>query len=171
MSLTSFLRKIFHAISDFFSESLYEIRDIALPAAVQTVEALKLIVDFDSPDLLGSIVGKVGVQFEEVLRKSLPKILMELKLVSSVIDAGDTNAIIQAALKELQLSSDAAKNAFYHSISAMLVQDLADGHLSWSEAVVLVEYYFKNKPNENAVTTSEATQTPEVTTETAAQAE
>lgn len=147
MSLGTFLKKIFKAISNLFNEAVHEVRDIALPIAINAVNALKTIVDFDSPDLLGSIIGNVGVKVEEILRRELPKILIELKLVSSVVNAGDSNEIIKAALKELQLSSDAAKNAFYHSISAMLATALADGKLTWSEAVVLVEYYFKNNPN------------------------
>ncbi|MBS1579084.1 MAG: hypothetical protein JST29_05540 [Bacteroidetes bacterium] len=151
MSLSSFLRKIFNAIAGLFNEAVHEVRDIALPVAINVVNILKNIVDFDSPDLLGSIAGKIGIQVEEIVRRELPKILIELKLVGSVANAGDTNQIIKAALKELQLSSDAAKNAFYHSISAMLATALSDGKLTWSEAVVLVEYYFKNKPQpENA---------------------
>ena len=85
------------------------------------------------------------MMFEEKVRGLLPKILLELKLVEKCASKETTEEIIACAVSELRLSSDRAKDAFFHSISALLLKDLADGKLSWSECVELVEYYYKNQ--------------------------
>lgn len=145
MSIKTLISHIWEAIGSIFHHAEAEVKGVFLPAAIGIVSALKAITEFDQADIIGSLVGKAGPVFEEKIRNELPKILTELKLVSSVANAGTPEQIIQAALNELHLSSDRAKDAFYHSIAAMLVVDLADGKLSWSEAVELVEFYYKNQ--------------------------
>lgn len=146
MSLKSFLQHLWEAIGSIFTHAVAEVKEIALPAAIGIVSALKTITEADQADIIGSLVGKVGAQFEDKLRTELPKILTELKLVSAVVNAGTPEQIIAAALAELHISSDRAKDAFYHSIASLLLLDMADGKISWSEAVELVEFYYKNQP-------------------------
>ena len=146
MSLKTFLSKLWSSIGSIFQHAEEEVRVVLLPAVTQIVNGIKTVADLDQMNLIGSLAGNLGPAFEEKLRELLPKILIELKLVDSVINAGDVNAQVLAALDALNLSSDRAKSAFYHDIAAMLLADLADGKLSWSESVTLVEYYYHNAP-------------------------
>jgi hypothetical protein len=145
MSLGSFLNHLWSAIGDIFHKADKEVKEIFLPVAINIVDGLKTITDADKADIIGSIARRVGPQFEDKLRNFLPKLLTELHLADSCLGLKDTNAIVQCALDNLHLSSDMAKDAFYHSISALLLKDLSDGKLSWSECVELVEFYYHNQ--------------------------
>lgn len=144
MSLKSFLHTMFAAIGSIFQHAEEEVKHVLLPAVTEIVNGIKTIVDLDQADIIGGLAGKLGPAVEEKLRDILPKILLELKLIESVVNAGDINAQVLAALDALNLSSDRTKKAFYHDIAAMLLQDLSDGKVTWSEAVTLVEYYYHN---------------------------
>lgn len=139
------LHRLWQAIDKVFKNASKEIREIALPVAVKAVDTLKALIDLDQANLIGKIAGSKGVVFEEKVRDLLPKILLELKLVEKCASKETTEEIIACAVTELRLSSDRAKDAFFHSISAMLLKDLSDGKLSWSECVELVEFYYKSK--------------------------
>jgi hypothetical protein len=145
MSLGSLLGHLWNAIGDIFRKADKEVKEIFLPVAIKVVDALKTVTDIDKADIIGSIAGKVGPQFEDKLRTFLPKLLTEMHLADTCVGLTDTNAILQCALNNLHLSSDMAKDAFYHSISALLLKDLSDGKLSWSECVELVEFYYHNQ--------------------------
>ena len=148
MSLKTLLHHLWKAIDKVFKNASKEVREIALPVAVKAVDSLKILIDIDQADLIGRLTGPVGVVFEDKVRKLLPKILLELKLVEKCASKETTEEIIACAVSELRLSSDRAKGAFFHSISALLLKDLSDGKLSWSECVELVEYYYKNQHKE-----------------------
>jgi aspartokinase-like uncharacterized kinase len=146
MSLKTLITHIWEAISSVFHHAEAEVKGVLLPTVTFAVSALKTIADIDQADMIGHLAGRAGPLIEDKIREALPKILTELRLVSAVVNAGTPEQIIAAAMAELHLSSDRAKDAFYHSIAAMLLVDLADGKLSWSEAVELVEFYYMNKP-------------------------
>lgn len=141
------LHSIFAAIGSLFTSLESEVKTVILPAAVGVVNTIKTIVDFDQLDLLGTLVGNTAL--EDKLRSSLPIVLTELRLIDITISK-DINEQLKTALEALKFSSDVAKAAFYHSIASMLVVDLSDGKLSWSEAVTLVEYYYHNEIEKNA---------------------
>ncbi len=159
MSLGSLLNHLWSAIGDIFHKADKEVKEIFLPVAIKVVNGLKTVTDLDKADIIGSLVGRVGPQFEDKLRNFLPKLLTELHLADKCLGLQDANATIQCALDNLHVSSDMAKDAFYHRISALLLKDLSDGKLSWSECVELVEFYYHNQ-KEAAVSAPKAEPAP-----------
>jgi hypothetical protein len=155
MSLKTFLSHLWDAISSIFEKAAKEVRDIALPVVINVLNAAKALTDADTEDLIGKLAGTAGADVEDKIRTALPKILIELKLVDAALQTETPDQIIAAAFANLRLSSDDAKNAFYHSIAALLLQDLSDGQVSWSEAVELVEFYYKNNPDNTATATTQ----------------
>ncbi|MBE7171769.1 MAG: hypothetical protein INR73_14365 [Williamsia sp.] len=162
MSLKTLLHHLWEAIDKVFKNASKEVREVALPVAVKAVESLKTLIDLDQSDMVGKIAGPRGVVFEDKVRQLLPKILLELKLVEKCASKETTEEIIACAVSELRLSSDRAKDAFFHSISALLLKDLSDGKLSWSECVELVEFYYKSqhKPAEDKQETEQQPEQP-----------
>lgn len=150
MLLKTFLSHLWDAISSIFEKAETEVREIFLPVVIQIVDAAKNLTDADTTDLIGKLAGSAGAEVEDKLRTALPKILIELKLVDAALKNDSPDQIIAAGFANLRLSSDDAYNAFLHSIAAMLLKALSDGELSWSEAVELVEFYYKNKPDNAA---------------------
>ena len=97
------------------------------------------------PDVITALIpGDIDDKINEKLRGFLPRLLLELQLVDSIANITDPNAQLQAILDKLKLSSDDAKNAFYHSLASLILQKLSDGKLSWSDAVAIAEYYYQN---------------------------
>ncbi|GAC1414706.1 MAG: hypothetical protein NVSMB66_7800 [Candidatus Doudnabacteria bacterium] len=146
------IKHVWNFISTLFDKVVLEVKDVALPVATQVVSVLKELTTLDTTDFIGHLADKFGgAIWEDKLRILLPKILLELQLVGSVVShtkpdgTPDDNAIIADFISKLKLSTDRTKDAMYHDIAAMLVVDLADGHISWSEAVVLVEYFYKHQ--------------------------
>lgn len=145
MSIKTFLSHLWDAISSIFQHAETEIKTILLPVAINVVDAFKTITQADQGNYIGHLAGSAGAVVEDKLRQLLPPLLTELKLVQAS-PATDVNILLKQAFDNLELSTDRAKNAFYHSLASMLLNDLADGKITWSEAVELCEYYYKNKP-------------------------
>jgi len=74
----------------------------------------------------------------------LPGVLLDLKLVNSIANIEDPNEKLKAVLAQFKLSSNDTKNIVYHGLAALAIEKLSDGKLSWSDAVALSEYYYKN---------------------------
>ena len=74
----------------------------------------------------------------------LPKILLELKGIELIANIEGENEQLKAVLAEFKLSSDETKNIFYHGFCSLILEKLADGEVSWSDSIVISEYYFQN---------------------------
>jgi hypothetical protein len=79
-----------------------------------------------------------------MLRFELPRIVSNLKLADKCGDQKDPNAIIKCAISTLQSIGKDFEVAFLHSLSIMIAQVAADGKLTWSDGVYLLEWYYKN---------------------------
>lgn len=144
MSLKNFLRHLWQSIKTLFDKVEKEVKkDIVI--AISVVQRVKAVVDSPVADVVTALIpGSADDAVKDLLRAWLPKVLVELSLVESVANIEDTNAQLQAILDKLKLASDETRNAFYHSLSSLVLQKLSDGKLSWSDAVAISEYYYQN---------------------------
>jgi hypothetical protein len=145
MSLRIFLRHMWLSIKNLFDKVEAEVKkDVVV--AITVVQQVKAVVDSPVADIVTALIpGNVDDQIKARLREILPKLILELSLVESVTDIEDQNERLQVILDKLKLSSDAVKNAFYHSLASIILEKLSDGKLSWSDAVAISEYYYQNK--------------------------
>ena len=88
----------------------------------------------------GILVDKV----EAVCREWIPKILLDLQIADSISKITDPNDQLNEILKQFKLSSDETKNIFYHGLMSLILEKLSDGKLSWSDSVIIGEYYYQN---------------------------
>lgn len=123
------------------------------PVAIRAVDALKGINESFAGDLLEMLVTKaipgpaddlLVKRIREKLKTILPKILLQLNMAESIAGINDPNEQLKAIIMKINMSSDEAKNAYYHSLSVMILQSLSDGKLSWSESVQIAEYYYQH---------------------------
>lgn len=147
MSLKTFFKKI----GDFFArlfKSLAKELQKAVSIGVEVTEAIKKF-DEKNPmvaDILTSIIpGDVDDRIKERMRVMLPKIVIELRLVDSAKGLTDPDEIMLAAVKVIQQLDGDYKSAFLHNFSILAAQAASDGKLSWSDAVYLMEWYYRNK--------------------------
>ena len=121
------------------------------PIAINVVNVLKNVNEGTSGDIIEMVLskiipGKADDAFialaRERLRKILPKVLMQLNIANSIAQISDPNEQLKAILASINMSSDETKNAYYHSLCALILQSLSDGKLTWSESVQIAEYYY-----------------------------
>jgi hypothetical protein len=145
MSLQSFLTKIWTEIKSLFSGISPELQ-AAIHIGVIVTQNIKNFVDSPTADVLTAIIpGDIDDEIKNWLRAKLPEILTELKLADSCSELTDPAAITACAIKVLQGIDGDAQSAFLHNLSILVAEVAADGKLTWSDGVYLLEWYYKNE--------------------------
>jgi hypothetical protein len=145
MSLQSFLTKIWNQIKALFDGIPAELKT-AIHIGVLVTENIKNFVDSPAADILTTIIpGNVDDEIKSWLRAKLPAILTELKLADSCTGLTDPNEITACAVKVLQGLDGDVKSAFLHNLSILIAQVAADGKLSWSDGVYILEWYYQHE--------------------------
>lgn len=146
------LKKLWSWVERVFNKLNAKTKEL-VPVAINVVQAIKDFELSGSADFIEFVVTKsipgeaddkavkVG---REIIRKWLPKILIELQLVEVAAGTNDINEKLQLILKRLKLSSDETQNIVYHGIASLIIEKLSDGDLSWSDSIAISEYYYKN---------------------------
>src|ERR1700744_3231592 len=145
MSLQSFLTKIWNQIKALFDGIPAELKT-AIHIGVIVTENIKNFVDSPAADILTAIIpGDIDDEVKNLLRAKLPAILTELKLADNCGSLTDPAEITACAVKVLQGLDGDVQNSFLHSISIMIAQVAADGKLTWSDGVYILEWYYQHE--------------------------
>ncbi len=145
MSIKSFLTKLWAEIKSLFDGIPSELKT-AVHIGVIVTEALKTFVDSPAADVLTAIIpGDIDDGIKNLLRAKLPQILTELKLADSCAGLTDPSQITACAIKVLQGLDGDVGSAFLHSLSILIAQTAADGKLTWSDGVYILEWYYQNE--------------------------
>ncbi|MEO7216272.1 hypothetical protein [Mucilaginibacter sp.] len=125
-----------------------------LPVTVKTAvhlgviitENIKNFVDSPLADVLTDIIpGDIDDKIKQTLRAGLPILLTNLKLAQNCRASSDPQEITKCAVKTLQNITGEIKNAYLHNLSVLIAQLAADGKLSWSDDVCIVEWYYQQQ--------------------------
>ncbi|MBK0378577.1 hypothetical protein [Mucilaginibacter segetis] len=145
MSLKSFLNKIWSAIRSLFNSFPADLK-IAVHAGVVITENIKNFMDSPLADVLAAVIpGTVDDKLKEILRAGIPQILADLKLADECTGQTDPQEITKCAIRVLQNLDGDIKSAFLHNLSVLITQLAADGELSWSDGVCIVEWYYQHQ--------------------------
>jgi hypothetical protein len=145
MSLQNFLNKICNEIKSIFVNIPTELKT-AIHIGVVVTEAVKTFVESPAADVLTAIIpGDIDDDVKTLLRAKLPIILTELKLADKCGALTDTNKITACAIQTLQGLDGDIKSAFLHNLSIFIAQVAANGKLTWSDGVMLLEWYYQNQ--------------------------
>jgi hypothetical protein len=117
-----------------------------LDHVISIVESVKAVVDSQLAIVITSLIpGAVDDYIRATASMVLPKVIAGLTFIKSTGLTLDDEQILTQGINAVRFSDDADKNAFYHSLAARLLVIFSDGKVTWSEAVGVVEFYFKNK--------------------------
>jgi hypothetical protein len=145
MSLQTFLSKIWNQVKALFDGIPAELK-IAIHVGVIVTENIKNFVDSPAADVLTELIpGDVDDKIKNWLRAKLPAILTELKLADSCSSLTDPNEITACAVKVLQELDGNIKSAFLHNLSILIAQVAADGKLTWSDGVYVLQWYYQHE--------------------------
>ena len=145
MSLQSFLTKLWSEIKSMFDGIPSELK-VAIHIGVAVTEAVKTFVDSPAADVLTAIIpGDLDDELKDLLRAKLPGILAELKLADSCSGLTDPSQITACAIKVLQGIDGDVSSAFLLNLYLLVAQVAADGKLTWSDGVYILEWYYQNE--------------------------
>lgn len=145
--MKNFLQNILAKIKNFFSKAEDQTKKLTL-IAIKLTEGLKAVMDSPVDDVILSVVKSAipGTaddvlidQIKAYVEKHLPTTILTLKMVNSIASITDPAEQLKAILAQFKLSDDIEKNAAYHDFCTKAIFCLADGKLTWSEAVYLAQ--------------------------------
>ena len=130
------------------------------PIAINVVEQIKQVNESTAGDVIALIISKamkgnaddlIIKQVREKLKEKLPEVLEIMRLSMNIAKVDDKNLQVKMILDAINMSPDEIRNAYYHTFCVMILEKISDGKLTWSESVLLAEYYYNKiyiKPNE-----------------------
>jgi hypothetical protein len=144
MSLKSFITKIWGEVETLFN-GMPTAMQTAIHIGVIVTENIKNFVDSPAADVLTAIIpGDIDDEIKDWLRAKLPAVLTELKLADSCSGLTDPQQITACAIKVLQGLGGDLQSSFLHSLSIFIAQIAADGKLTWSDGVTVLQWYYQN---------------------------
>lgn len=147
------MKKVIQVIIAFVAKLIGQLPPIlkkAVPIGITITDSIKNF-DLKNPqvaDILTAIIpGDLDDKIKAVLRASLPKIVVELRLVQATEGLTDPNEIMKAAITVLQqIDSDySIRPGFLNNLAIVISQVVADGKLDWNDAAYLIKYFFDKK--------------------------
>lgn len=145
MSLKSFLTKIWKEIKNLFAGIPAELKT-AIHIGVTVAENIKKFVNSPTADIITALIpGDIDDSIKNILRSKLPLILSELKLADNCQNIKDPTQLTTCAVSTLQNLEGDIKSSFLHTISILVAEITADGKLTWSDGVYLLEWYYQHQ--------------------------
>ena len=142
----SIFTKIGNWISGLFKKASDILEDTVLPIAISVTNALKAVIDTDTPDIIGHIAGAAGAKFEDKLRQILADLVPKLQLAQQ-FKGQDPSVILSNILKLIGDADAITKSAFWIEFSGMLAHAFEDGKIDLGEATALAKYFYENHPD------------------------
>jgi hypothetical protein len=145
MSLGSFIARLVGSIAKLFSNLPTELKS-SVHIGVAVVAAFKALIDSPVTDIITAIIPtQIDDVIKDKLRQYLPIVLVEMRLVDATLNLTDPNEIAAAALKTIAALGADIRPGVLHQLSILIAQVAADGKLTWSDGVYIIEYYYKNE--------------------------
>ncbi|QTE37230.1 hypothetical protein J3L18_29685 [Mucilaginibacter gossypii] len=94
-----------------------------------------LIIDFTPTGIDNAVRDKIN--------QAIPALLTGLTFSKGVLGADGQPQQITDLLNKIKFSDDPDKDGLYHVLAARLIVVVSDGKITWSEAVSVIELYFK----------------------------
>lgn len=152
MKLKNFIATVWAYIAKLW-KSVDALVEKITPIAVNIVNEIKKVNESTTGDIIEMILSAAipGTADEKVIKlirskikTILPKIILSLNISESIAKIENPNDQLKAIITAINLSPDAAKNVYYHGLCTMIIEAAADGKVTWSESILISEYYFRN---------------------------
>lgn len=123
-----------------------------LPVATNVVEAVKKAIANPAFDITTSVVKKLipGKTDDVIIDKAvvlarayIPKIALQLEIIEFITINDDPREQLLEVFSKLQNVSTETWQKFCSQLAQQIVIDMADNKISWGEAGVYVELYYK----------------------------
>ena len=128
-----------------------ELVDLIAPIAINVVEQITQVNESTAGDVIELIASKaikgtaddiIVHQLREKLKTELPKVLEIMQTALNIAKVDDANLQVKQIIAAINLSPDEVKNVYYHTFAVLILEKISDGKLTWSESVMIAEYYY-----------------------------
>lgn len=127
------------------TETPAQIADADLTTAITIVNNVKNALASPIAVLVTDLIpGNVDDIIREQLVNDLPPLAASLANIKSFVDTADKSAQLNDILAQIRLSPNMDMDAFLHGLAARLLTKISPSGVTWSLAVMAVEYFFKN---------------------------
>lgn len=139
---------IFQKIGKFFNKIFrrsHEIIESAVEPAMKVIDLLRIVINNPAVDFLTALTKTdLDDRIVEGVRRWLPEVAEAWGLV---VDARNKTIgeILIVLMNYLNGLPEVTKNRLYREFAAQLAELMADGKLSYADAIVLVQLYFNEK--------------------------
>lgn len=141
------MKKIFRFLQRLWTSSQALVKKYVRPS-VEVVNAIKFIINSPVVPIITAVIpGSIDDVIAAQIKLHLPTVLKVLGYADECVHAGSGDAIFQCAISKIRLMKDEGRDAAFHSIASLLSKYLADGRLSWREALHLAEETFHELGN------------------------
>jgi hypothetical protein len=123
-----------------------------IPVATNVVQAIKLAVENPLFEITTTVVKNIiPGQTDDIIidravvlaRLYIPRIALQLNIINSITDIEDPREQLQIIFAKLQNVKGEKWQKFCSQLAQQIVIDMADGKITWGEAGVYVELYYK----------------------------
>lgn len=143
------MNKVIKSVTDWikniWTKGMEVFKSKGLPISVTVVNLLKEAVESGAGDFLVNLT-KTNLDNQVLiwLKDNIGKISLELATTEVIINAGATDTeIVDALIAWLAKQNLSVKATFYAGFAAKINEYLADGKLSFAEALSLGQYLYK----------------------------
>jgi len=126
--------------------------DRLVPIASAVVEGVKKGIEHGSIDIVADVVTRlIPGEFDDVIidnaivlgRKYIPVIALQLNIVSNISVIEEPREQLIAVFAKLQHAEGEVWQKFCSQLAQQLLIDMADNKITWGEAGMYVELYYK----------------------------
>lgn len=123
-----------------------EILEADLEHAIQIVNNIKAVMESPGAVIITSLIpGTIDNTIREKIVSGAPQLVAGLLFAKHLLDEpDDANKQLADLLKRIKFSDKPDQDALWHNMAARMLMMVSDGKVTWSEAVMAVEYYFRN---------------------------
>ncbi|MGZ3753585.1 MAG: hypothetical protein ACXVAY_01420 [Mucilaginibacter sp.] len=129
--------------STVVTQSDADIAEADVAKAIAIVQNIKKAVGSPIAVLITDLIpGDVDNAIRQTLVDDLPAILAGLTFADSLLTGSDKSTQINTLLANVRFAKEDNLNALYHTLAAKVLMIVSGDTVSWSNAVMAVEYYF-----------------------------
>lgn len=119
------------------------ISNLQIDYCITVVNNIKNALNNDlAAELASLLAGPADERMRKMIEEALPGILSGLTFSADDQPAGHGD-LLSGPLDKIKSAADEDKDHLYHALAARLMTVVSEGRVNWSEAVSILEIYFK----------------------------
>lgn len=130
------------------TKKIVSLAEADLDHVIEIVNNVKTALSSNVAAILVDIIpSTIDDKIRTALLIALPFIAAGLTYQKNILETSDlrSSASLDVILAPVRFAENADQDAFYHNLAVKLVMVFSDGKITWSEAVMIIETWFRER--------------------------